>query len=70
MSTVYFLQGFGHAVLCAKEFVGNEPFLVLLGDHVYTTTDSQGRTCAQQLIDVYNTTGKARNLFLLIDISS
>ena len=25
-------KGLGHAVLCAKQFVGNEPFAVLLGD--------------------------------------
>jgi UTP-glucose-1-phosphate uridylyltransferase len=33
--SLFFCQGFGHAVLCAKEFVGNEPFFVFLGDHVY-----------------------------------
>lgn len=28
-------EGFGHAVFCAKEQVGNEPFMLMLGDHVY-----------------------------------
>lgn len=27
-------KGLGHAILCAKTFVGDEPFAVLLGDHV------------------------------------
>ena len=36
---IYFLRqkvtgGLGHAVLCAKNFVGNEPFAVLYGDDV------------------------------------
>lgn len=53
------MQGFGHAVLCAKDFVGNEPFLVLLGDHVYTSSDSASRTCAQQLVDAYNVHGRS-----------
>ena len=28
-------EGFGHAVYQAKKFVGSEPFLLMLGDHVY-----------------------------------
>src|SRR3954471_9862142 len=44
-------EGFGHAVYQAKEFVGDEPFLLLLGDHVYIS-DTKDR-CAQQLIRVY-----------------
>lgn len=44
-------EGFGHAVYQAKEFVGDEPFLLLLGDHVYIS-DSKDR-CARQLIKVY-----------------
>jgi UTP--glucose-1-phosphate uridylyltransferase len=50
-------EGFGHAVLCAKDVVGNEPFLVLLGDHVYVSYNNQ--TCAQTLVDVYNKHGKS-----------
>lgn len=44
-------EGFGHAVYQAKQFVGDEPFLLLLGDHVYIS-DIKDR-CARQLIRVY-----------------
>jgi UTP--glucose-1-phosphate uridylyltransferase len=44
-------EGFGHAVYQAKEFVGDDPFLLLLGDHVYIS-DVKDR-CARQLIRVY-----------------
>jgi UTP-glucose-1-phosphate uridylyltransferase/mevalonate kinase len=48
-------EGFGHAVYCAREKVGNEPFLLMLGDHLYRSyTD---RSCAQQLIDGFNQHG-------------
>jgi len=50
-------DGFGHAVHCAKEWVGNEPFLLLLGDHLYGSDID--RSCTQQLIDVYERTGKS-----------
>jgi UTP--glucose-1-phosphate uridylyltransferase len=43
-------KGYGHAVLCAREFVGAEPFLLLVGDHLYVS-GSQKR-CAQQLVDI------------------
>ena len=42
-------KGLGHAVLCAKQFVGNEPFAVLLGDDIIDSTVP----CLKQLIDVY-----------------
>ena len=45
--------GLGHAVLCAKQFVGNEPFAVLLGDDVVDSTIP----CLKQLMDVYDKTG-------------
>ena len=44
-------EGFGHAVYQAKTFVGDEPFLLMLGDHVYIS-DVKDR-CARQLIKVY-----------------
>ncbi len=28
-------EGFGHAIYCAREAIGDEPFLLLLGDHIY-----------------------------------
>jgi len=43
-------RGYGHAVHCAKEFVGKEAFLLLLGDHLYISDSDQ--RCAQQLINV------------------
>lgn len=44
-------DGFGHAVYCAREAVGNEPFLLMLGDHLYRS--SGGTSCARQLIAAY-----------------
>lgn len=41
--------GLGHAVLCAKDFVGNEPFAVLLGDDIIDAPVP----CLGQLLDVY-----------------
>ncbi|MDM8533160.1 UTP--glucose-1-phosphate uridylyltransferase GalU [Clostridiaceae bacterium HSG29] len=43
-------KGLGHAILCAKSFIGNEPFAVLLGDDVVYSEEP----CIKQLIDVYN----------------
>nr|WP_278678249.1 UTP--glucose-1-phosphate uridylyltransferase GalU [Clostridium paraputrificum] len=43
-------KGLGHAIHCAKTFVGNEPFAVLLGDDV---VDSEV-PCLKQLIDCYS----------------
>lgn len=44
-------EGFGHAVYCAREWVGNEPFLLMLGDHLYGSDEPT--SCAQQLLDAY-----------------
>lgn len=41
--------GLGHAVLCAKNLVGDEPFMVLLGDDL---VDAEV-PCAKQMIDAY-----------------
>jgi UTP--glucose-1-phosphate uridylyltransferase len=46
-------RGYGHAVLCARDFVGDEPFLHLVGDHLYVNRGPQG--CAQQLVEVAQT---------------
>jgi UTP-glucose-1-phosphate uridylyltransferase/mevalonate kinase len=48
-------EGFGHAVYCAREAVGNEPFLLMLGDHLYRSNGE--RSCAQQLVEAYNRYG-------------
>ena len=42
--------GYGHAIYCAKDFVGNAPFLHLVGDHLYVSGNAQ--SCAQQLVAV------------------
>jgi len=43
--------GYGHAVFQAKQFVNNEPFLLLLGDYLYVS-DIRQKRCAQQLIEL------------------
>jgi len=45
-------RGYGHAVFCAREFVGNDPFLHLVGDHLYLSRDEQGKPCARQLVEI------------------
>ncbi|MEB3885018.1 UTP--glucose-1-phosphate uridylyltransferase [Lyngbya sp. CCY1209] len=44
-------EGFGHAVFCAAQWVNEEPFLLLLGDHVYASDLKVN--CARQLMEVY-----------------
>lgn len=44
-------RGLGHAVLCAKAFVGDEPFAILLGDDI--VVNKGGKTATQQLIEAY-----------------
>jgi len=46
--------GLGHAVLAAKDLVGNEPFAVLLGDVIIPGP----RPATRQLVEVYEATGK------------
>ena len=48
------IRGLGHAIYCAKEFVGNEPFAVLYGDDVIL---SEIPVCSQ-LIEAYEACGK------------
>ncbi len=43
--------GYGHAVYCARDFVKEEPFLLLLGDHLYVS-DVATQRCALQLINL------------------
>ncbi|MCD6289718.1 MAG: NTP transferase domain-containing protein [Anaerolineae bacterium] len=50
-------EGFGHAVYCARSFVHDEPFLLLLGDHLYRSATP--RTCAQQVVDAFEHTGQS-----------
>ncbi|MCH5320228.1 MAG: UTP--glucose-1-phosphate uridylyltransferase GalU [Eubacterium sp.] len=56
---IYFIRqketkGLGHAVLCAKSFVGNEPFAVLYGDDVIISETP----VTKQLCDAYEKYGK------------
>ena len=43
-------RGLGDAVLCAKAFIGDEPFAVLLGDDIVYNPE---KPCLQQLMDCY-----------------
>lgn len=45
-------RGLGHAVLCAKSFVGDEPFAILLGDDI--VVNKNGKTATAQLVDVFD----------------
>lgn len=66
-------DGYGHAVYQARKFVGNDPCLLMLGDHIYISAERDN--CAKQLIQKYNeadvdamsavqaTPGKLLNLF-------
>lgn len=47
-------KGLGHAVLCAREFVGDEPFAVVLGDDIVYNDENPA---LKQMVDVYNTYG-------------
>lgn len=42
--------GYGHAIYCARDFVGRDPFLHLVGDHLYVSRSNKG--CAQELVEV------------------
>lgn len=48
-------KGLGHAILCTKEAVGNEPFAVILGDDLIC--NDEGDCVTKQLIDAYHKTG-------------
>jgi UTP--glucose-1-phosphate uridylyltransferase len=45
--------GLGHAVLCARELVGDEPFAVLLADDLFLSE----KPCMQQLVEAHDRTG-------------
>lgn len=48
-------RGLGHAVLCARDVIGDEPFLVLLGDDL---VDSEV-PCSKQMVEIYQRYGKS-----------
>ncbi|MDO8686070.1 MAG: UTP--glucose-1-phosphate uridylyltransferase GalU [Clostridiales bacterium] len=43
-------RGLGHAIYCAKSFIGNEPFAVLLGDDIIKSEIP----CLKQMIEIYD----------------
>lgn len=45
-------RGLGHAILCAKDFIGDEPFAVLLGDDL-VVPDDDGKPAIGALIETY-----------------
>lgn len=47
--------GLGHAVLCARSFIGDEPFAVLLGDDIIESSPP----CLQRMIEQYDRTGSS-----------
>ncbi len=42
-------RGYGHAVLCAREFTAGEPFLHFVGDHIYV--NDSPKSCAEQVVE-------------------
>jgi len=54
MASIHYIRqreplGLGHAVLCARQFIGNEPFAVLLGDDIMVSD----KPAIRQMIDIY-----------------
>lgn len=49
------MLGLGHAILCTKEAVGDEPFIVILGDDLII--NEGGDNVSTQMVNVYNQTG-------------
>ena len=61
MCKIYYVRqlepkGLGHAILCAKEFIGNEPFAVLLGDDLMV---NENEPVLKQLINQYEYTNSS-----------
>ncbi len=50
-------EGYGHAVFCSRDWVNNEPFLLLLGDHIYSSNTNI--SCAKQMVAAYHQVGKS-----------
>ena len=43
-------RGYGHAVWCARDFAKGEPFLHLIGDHLYVSKTQKG--CVQRVVEI------------------
>jgi UTP--glucose-1-phosphate uridylyltransferase len=50
-------EGFGHAVLAGRAWVGDAPFLLMLGDHLYASETEA--SCAAQVVGVYERVGQS-----------
>ncbi|MCK0470092.1 UTP--glucose-1-phosphate uridylyltransferase GalU [Halalkalibacter sp. APA_J-10(15)] len=55
MANIHYIRqkealGLGHAIACAKSFIGDEPFAVLLGDDIVQSE----KPCLQQLMEVFD----------------
>lgn len=60
LANIYYVRqkepkGLGHAILCAKSFIGNDPFAILLGDDV--VINKGGEPALKQLITAYEEKG-------------
>lgn len=60
LADIYYVRqreplGLGHAVLCARRFIADEPFAVLLGDDILKSDPP----CLRQMMDVYEETGSS-----------
>jgi UTP--glucose-1-phosphate uridylyltransferase len=56
--------GLGHAVWCARELVGNEPFALLLPDVLVQNKPG----CMKQMIDAYRSTGESANVIAVEEV--
>ena len=59
MANIYYVRqkepkGLGHAILCAKSFIGDDPFAILLGDDV--VVNKNGEPALKQLMNIYDET--------------
>ena len=50
-------QGYAHAVFAAREFVGNQAFLHMVGDHFYMAEKQAARTLVESLMEVHHKHG-------------
>jgi len=48
-------EGFGHAIYCTRAAIGGEPFLLMLGDHLYRSNTD--KSCSQQMLEAYQQHG-------------
>ena len=53
-------KGFGYAVLLAEKWVGNEAFLLLLGDHLFRSAET--RSVARQVVDRFQAFGDSQSV--------